>query len=58
MTLQIFIRIFQILDIDFNQASQNDIGGQEGNKENQRTMQSEMENEERNAGQYMQIIRN
>lgn len=50
MTLQIFIRIFQILDIDFNQASQNDIGGQEGNKENQRTMQSEMENEERNIG--------
>lgn len=58
MTLQIFIRIFQILDIDFNQASQNDIGGQEENKESQRTMQSEMENEERNAGQYMQIIRN
>lgn len=50
MTLQIFIRISQILDIDFNQASQNDIGGQEENKESQRTMQSEMENEERNIG--------
>ena len=58
MALHNFIRISQFPDIDFNHASQDDIDGQQENNESQRAMQAEMENEERNACQYMQIIRN
>lgn len=58
MALHNFIWISKVPGIDFNQASQDDIGGQEESNESQGTMQAETENEERNLDQYMQIIRN